>query len=107
MKATTDFAKQALQVKEDNSKVLPEVFAADGQPSITDIASGEIGQADNFGRLTVSYKGTSVLAKFARGVAKDLQAYNLQLMKSVREIKITGSDPIPAGYKVWRLVAPN
>jgi hypothetical protein len=107
MNVTKQFVTLAEKVKEENNKILPEIFVADGKPAITDISKDEVGEPDTFNRYTITHKGTSVLAKLARGVDKALEAYDLQLMKSVRDIKITGQDPIPAGYQVWRLVAPS
>lgn len=106
MNPSKTFAKTAKAIQEENSKILPDVFVQESKaPEVSDIAREELGEKDALGRYTVAHKETAVKAKLARGVAEGLEAYNLVVMKSVRDIKIPGQDPIAPGLRVWRLVA--
>lgn len=105
MEFSKTFEKVAKTVSQENAKVLPDVFVTEGKPEATDIALSELGEKDEFGRFTIAKKDTAVKAKFARGVAENLDSYNLVVQVSNRDIKIPGADPIKAPYRVWRLVA--
>lgn len=104
MKVSKNFASLVKTVQEENAKLMPDLFTPVGKPEATDISREELGEPDEFGRFTLTHKDMALKARFDRGVADNLDAYNLQLKESNRPMKFDGQT-IDKGYRVFRLVA--
>lgn len=104
--AAKKFKELVSKVTAERSALVPAAYAVKSR--IANDISLKDSKPDQYGRHTLKIEGETIFAGLMRGAKEGLEAYDLALCESTREIKVESTGTTyPKGTPAFRLVEPE